>query len=602
MSIALLEQISRFLSASQKAVLKKALGRSTTSKRANEVIGSLTGISGFFATDDGWQEFREGLETNALEVLQENALEYGDFQTPLSLAKTVCEQLYRLGCRPTTLVEPTCGRGNFIIAALSVFPSIQKVYGLEIQENHVSECKANLLAHLFAAPELKREIHIKQGNIFSDALLPDHLQENGGRVLILGNPPWVTNTALSALNSSNLPSKTNFKGHSGMDAMTGKSNFDIAEFILLQLIRDFTGTEATLAMLCKNIVIRNLVEATKTQGLPITNIQAFTFDAAKEFDVACDASLLIADLAQDRDARTCTVKKLQGDSSPRVFGWAGDHFVADVSLYSHIRHIEGRSPIVWRQGMKHDCAAIMELDCAEDGWRNGLGELVQVESDRVFPLAKSSDLKPAVITHLRKAVIVPQSAVGEDTHRLQQINPRLWNYLSHHANAFAARKSSIYRGKTPFSIFGIGDYSFKPYKVAMSGLYKTSTFSLLAPVDGKPVMLDDTCYLLGFDTLGPAIVALALLNSQPVQDFLKSIVFPDSKRPYTKDLLMRIDLREVARLVSAVDVRDYISTIGVPALDFEEADFEFFAIPKIVETQAMFLLEQSATDTTKRRL
>ena len=28
-----------------------------------------------------------------------------------------------------------------------------------------------------------------------------------------------------------------------------------------------------------------------------------------------------------------------------------------------------------------------------------------------------------------------------------------------------------------FSIFGIGDYSFKPYKVAISGLYKTFHFS-----------------------------------------------------------------------------------------------------------------------------
>jgi len=42
-----------------------------------------------------------------------------------------------------------------------------------------------------------------------------------------------------------------------------------------------------------------------------------------------------------------------------------------------------------------------------------------------------------------------------------------------------------------------GSLFFKPYKVAISGLYKSSHFSLLLPVDGKPVMLDDTCYLLG---------------------------------------------------------------------------------------------------------
>src|SRR6185369_1740835 len=150
---------------------------------------------------------------------------------------------------------------------------------------------------------------------------------------------------------------------------------------------------------------------------------------------------------------------------------------------------------------------------------------------------------------------------GEDTTWLKQANPRLWKYLSAHADALDARRSVIYNDKPPFSIFGVGDYSFKPYKVAMSGFYKSSHFSLLPPADGKPVMLDDTCYLLGFDSLGQAAVALGLLNSQPVQDFLKSIVFPDAKRPYTKDVLMRIDLRKVASLVSPTSIRNYLSQL-----------------------------------------
>ena len=33
----------------------------------------------------------------------------------------------------------------------------------------------------------------------------------------------------------NLPRKNNFKNHSGLDAMTGKGNFDIAEFITMSL-------------------------------------------------------------------------------------------------------------------------------------------------------------------------------------------------------------------------------------------------------------------------------------------------------------------------------------------------------------------------------
>ena len=198
-------------------------------------------------------------------------------------------------------------------------------------------------------------------------------------------------------------------------------------------------------------------------------------------------------------------------------------------------------------------------------------------------------------------MIVPQDAIGEDTTWLKQANPQLWKYLSSHSDSFNARRSVIYKGKPPFSIFGVGGYSFKPYKVAMSGLYKSSHFSLLLPVNGKPVMLDDTCYLLGFDRLGEAAVALGLLNSPPVQDFLKSIVFSDSKRPYTKDVLMRIDLHKVASRVSTSSIRNYLAKLEGAELDFEEADFEFFSSPESVEEQTMFLMERGAAGHAERR-
>ncbi len=595
------EQATRFLNTANKATLAKALNRCSSRKRANEIISSLTGIAGFLSNDDDWTSFRSLVASKGPDSLQDAIQEYGDFQTPLSLAKTVCEQLFQLGHRPTLLLEPTCGRGNFILAALNTFPSLRRVYGLEIQESYVTECKSNLLAHLLNAPDLKREIHIKQGNIFDDSAFSEFSDLSGEQILILGNPPWVTNTMLSGLNSSNLPAKSNFKGRTGLDAITGKSNFDICEFILLQLIRNFSRTKASIAMLCKNIVVRNLVEATKAQDLPISNLRAFTFDAGKEFNVACDASLFVADITGKKRSHTCSATELRNSKTvrPKTFGWVEENFVADVEGYVHTKHIEGISPLVWRQGIKHDCAEIMELEFENGRLQNGKGEVVDVETDRVFPLAKSSDLKLPIISKLRKFVVVPQNFIGEDTNRLQRTNPRLWKYLSSHAPAFAARKSSIYKDKPPFSIFGVGDYSFKPYKVAMSGMYKSSTFSLLLPIEGKPAMLDDTCYLLGFDALEPTLISLALLNSEHVQEFLRSIIFLDSKRPYTKGLLMRIDLRKVASLMPRQQISDYLLRIGAPQHDFEELDLEFFKQSQPLQSQALLAMEQVASYSSK---
>jgi hypothetical protein len=118
--------------------------------------------------------------------------------------------------------------------------------------------------------------------------------------------------------------------------------------------------------------------------------------------------------------------------------------------------------------------------------------------------------------------------------------------LTTHQTSFDARKSSIYNNKPLFSIFGIGDYSFRPYKVAISGLYKTFHFTLILPQDNKPVMLDDTCYLIGFDKIEFAVYALILLNSDTTMQFLQSVTFADAKRTFTKDVLMRIDLLQLA--------------------------------------------------------
>ena len=43
-----------------------------------------------------------------------NRIEYGDWQTSLELAFEVCKLLKEIGVNPKVIVEPTCGKGNFI--------------------------------------------------------------------------------------------------------------------------------------------------------------------------------------------------------------------------------------------------------------------------------------------------------------------------------------------------------------------------------------------------------------------------------------------------------------------------------------------------------
>ena len=146
-------------------------------------------------------------------------------------------------------------------------------------------------------------------------------------------------------------------------------------------------------------------------------------------------------------------------------------------------------------------------------------------------------------------MIVTQRRLSEDTRRLEHEAPRLWGYLRGHAARFERRKSSIYRGKPPFALFGVGPYAFAPYKVAVSGLHKTPRFRAIGPVAGRPVMLDDTCYFLPCSSPDQAALVTALWNDPTTLALIRALTFVDSKRPITKTLLRRIDLGAILRRV-----------------------------------------------------
>ena len=177
---------------------------------------------------------------------------------------------------------------------------------------------------------------------------------------------------------------------------------------------------------------------------------------------------------------------------------------------------------------------------------------MKIEDDLVYPLLKSSDIKGEKISSCRKYVIVTQHHTSDNTSYIRERFPLTFNYLHEHIEYFRNRKSTIYKNRPDFCIFGIGDYSFKKYKIAISGLYKQTRFSLVDLIDGKEAMLDDTSYLLGFDDKFLATTTLKILNSSLVQEFIESVFFEDSKRPINKDLLMRIDLLKALHLLGSV--------------------------------------------------
>jgi hypothetical protein len=253
-------------------------------------------------------------------------------------------------------------------------------------------------------------------------------------------------------------------------------------------------------------------------------------------------------------------------------GLAGQDWVADIVAYRRMRHLEGLCPFQWRSGVKHDCAGVMELRSAKVGhFENKLGEVVELEPQNLFPLLKCTDLANGN-TIPERFVVVTQRHVGDDTAVMADTVPHTWRYLQSHRKKFEARGSSIYKGRMPFALFGIGGYAFAPWKVAVSGLHREPSFRVIGPSKGKPVFMDDTCYYLPFEQESQARLVADILNSEPCRQFLQSLIFTGVKRSVTVDLLQRLNLSAIAEEAGlgkqwrALERTDYKTSQLVPQL------------------------------------
>ena len=167
---------------------------------------------------------------------------------------------------------------------------------------------------------------------------------------------------------------------------------------------------------------------------------------------------------------------------------------------------------------------------------------------------KSSDIANGINRQPTRWMLVPQQVVGESTRHIRQLAPKTWEYLQTHAQQLDRRASSVYRNRSRFSVFGVGDYSFARWKVAISGFYKKLHFKVVGPYAEKPVVLDDTCYFVACRSRKEASFICELLTSDVAQDFFSAFVFWDEKRPITVRLLKRLDLQKLAREIGVEDV------------------------------------------------
>ncbi|MBU6187430.1 MAG: N-6 DNA methylase [Cyanobacteria bacterium REEB444] len=475
--------------------------------------------------------------------------QFGDFQTPNELAECATKLLReKYGISPDIVIEPTCGKGAFLRASLSEF-EYSKIVGFDINDKYVEEAKETLSKYPNSG----------NATVFTEDFFSmdwdSFLANFSGHILVIGNPPWVTSSELGILNSKNLPSKSNFQNRRGIEAITGSGNFDISEWMLLKYAEWLTKRKGTIALLCKYSVARKVFRQIRKKSGDRFSASIHLIDAKVFFGASVEACFFILSTNSHASSDCIIYKDLISDQILHLIGEKDGFILKDTTKYEKWKHLLGQDlRYTWRSGIKHDCSKVMELEQVGDGlFQNGMRQKYLLETEYLYPLLKSSDIGNGRVTTCRKLVLLTQKIIGDDTSIIKDKAPNTWQYLLEHVALLSSRKSSIYKNKPPYSIFGIGEYSFKKWKIAISGLYKRLNFWLVKPIDNKPVMLDDTVNFLSFDTEEEANFILSLLNSKPSLEFLESMIFWDEKRPITIDILRRLSLKAVAKEIGSLE-------------------------------------------------
>lgn len=470
-------------------------------------------------------------------AIQKKKAAYGDFQTPLDLAEKVCQQLITLGVSPDVIIEPTCGVGNFIEAASHSFQAAKRIIGLEINQAYIQQVEAKKQRLQDDRIELQQADFFR----FDWSSLIEQIHEN---ILVIGNFPWVTNAQQGKTGSSNLPRKSNFQDHLGLDAVTGRSNFDISEWMLIQIVRSLQRRNAHLAMLCKLAVSRKLLNYLHTGGINLADCATYKIDTKRYFDADVDAGLLVCKFDSSSKNYFCNVFNSLGSSEYYQIGYRDNRLIRDMAAFEKLsKFYDSTSKTKWRSGIKHDCSSVMELRKMGDKFINKLGETVDIEGTYLFPLLKGSDIAQSRTTTTNRYALVTQKFIGESTESIKDLAPKTWQYLNSHAEYLESRKSKIYQNNPKFSIFGVGEYTFSPWKIAICGLYKRLEFKLIGQIDHKPIVFDDTVYFISFDDEQSAIKAFQVLTSQATIEFYSSLIFWDEKRPIKSSILSSLNLQ-----------------------------------------------------------
>lgn len=543
-------------------------------------------------------------------VPQPVRLALGEYYTPPGIADLAVSTL-DAGQSGRRVLDPGCGAGTFLTAAIeakvattnaepaaSVDEILDTVVGIDLNPVAVKSAK---LAYLLALSEplaaCERE-RISVPVFLTDALgllLDEEIVFRGEPAdlsfdTLVGNPPWIPWERLSeSLKDAwreTYVSDLGLQPHGGIEARLGHSNDDVSVPYAFTCIHRYLRDGGRAAFVLKRDIVRGpagtVLRRARVGDRSLRVSAIHDFGALDPFpDASAGAALYVFEADEEPRMPIPTKVWRAGDGSASFASGVRLRETTDSEWTELVALDDADSTSAWvradlardalgecrheiRHGLKDDAAAVFGLNRPE---------LASIEPDRVFPYLRSRHVRKwGVSGHDLR--LVPADRAGEDNEAwLRESCPETYAYLERHREQLLARSSSWLDSGPFYTGFGLGPYTWAPYKVVWCRLGFKPDFAVVSTrsdpdLGEKPVVPGDHYMFVATDDRQEAHFLCALLNSTPYQRTLRTLA-SGGKASLSKSVVSELALpawpetdRAAALAACSMELHDLVARSG----------------------------------------
>ncbi|WP_336328765.1 N-6 DNA methylase [Halovenus sp. HT40] len=518
-------------------------------------------------------------------VSREMRLALGEYYTPRGVAELAVDALESATIADASMLDPGCGSGVFLAVCIErkreamadrdpseiVGTITDSVIGVDLNPVAVRTSKLSYLLAL--APVLGSDgVQRVDLPVFcTDALgLSDEEPITVGEAsppqvdFLVGNPPWITWDRLSEDLKTRLRERyvddLGLLPHEGASARLGHSNDDISIPFVWICIHRYLREGGQASFVMKRDLLTgpagSVLRRLRVGDRPLSVTRVHDFAGLRPFGEQVGADAAIYTIRADADpsfpVETTAWAVGDGDADFSTLATVGESLERAETALAPLdgevigsawiredieRGALGATAHEIRHGVKDDAEAVFSVD------RSRLDEL---EDRLVYPYIKSRHVvKYGLFGHELR--LVPVRKANEDNESLlQEQYPATYEYLNSHREQLAERSSSWLDDGPFYNIFGVGEYTWAPYKVVWCRLGFKPHFAVVSTVEDpdlseKLVVPGDHYMFIGTDDEREAHALCALLNSAVYQKSLQGIA-SEGKSSLSKAVVSELEL------------------------------------------------------------